>query len=146
MSYQTEYMIPHNNHNVSFSCYGDPALYDEDDEKDDEDDGQKKIYRLDRFPGRTLFFEISSGYIKCKIEFSTRCISKEQIKALVEAQYNNTGAEIHVRTGDEQSAYISTNNEFTTFEQFGGYDSATDTKITIPNECCMETFKKLIDY
>lgn len=138
------------NTNITFECLGDPGFY-YDDESDVKakanDDDQIKFYTLDKLPGNELMIRIKQDCTEYNMGISTDCITKEQFQNLVSAQLNNSKYSINVCPGSNQNAGISTSDGYTHFDQFGaGGDSPASSNFKLPNNLCVDQFKRLIDY
>jgi hypothetical protein len=136
-----------NKSDIVFNLYGDPEMYNSDDDETDKktDDGKKKMYKLNKLPGKTLYIEIKCGLLVWRM-LATSAFKDDDVKKLVAAQSKNEKYCVSWRPGSNQDCWIQTLNGYTSFDQCGaGGDCPTDTKIRIPNECCIEQFRKLIN-
>jgi hypothetical protein len=132
---------------ISFKCLGDPQFYLASDPRRQDDDDQVKFYTLDRLPGDRLIIRIKIGLIEFefKIQFDERM--REHFECLIDAQIMNDEMCVHVQN-HYNKINIRTEDGYTYFEHSGKnviLISPSSSILKIPNECCINEFKRLVD-
>jgi hypothetical protein len=134
------------NQTITFKCLGDPEFYLASDPRRETDDDQVKFYTLDQLPGDRLKIVVENGGMVSLIQISGA--TKEDIQGLIEAQMMHTVRVVRVFIGQKNSATIGIINGYTHFEQEAELLDGSVTRfiLRIPNKCCVNEFKRLIDY
>ena len=134
--------------NISFKCLGDPQFYLASDPRRQGDDDQVKFYTLDRLPGDRLIIRIKIGLIEFEFKIQFDEWMRESFQQLIDAQIMNDEMCVHVRNSYNE-INIGTKDGYTYFEHSGKDNiliSPSSSILKIPNECCINEFKRLVDY
>lgn len=148
---------------ITVECLGDPIYYDNNDDwypdnpSDDPDyelierpiecDGKRKIYTLDKLPGKEAVFIIKSGGLSIELIYCFWSLSKRKLVEFCEAMSSNNMKSLYFKPGSNSNAEISTSGGMTTFRLVSAEgDDPCEIKFNVPNSSCIEAFRNLIKY
>ena len=139
---------------ITIECLGDPDFYydsEDDDEsnpnykKPDDCDGKRKVYTLDKLPGRHAIFIIKNGELEIELNYSLWSLTEKKLMDFYEALITNGTYTLRFEPGSNSSSYISTKDGTTTFSLMSaGGSEPCFMDISVPNICCIDSFKNLI--